>query len=435
MNASYSISSTVSVCASEASSIMTEPQLAAQVSPDQSSAMCNVSVQCDSFLMHSNTTAMAGIAALNKQQVMAIGNRASYDCFEEGLDSALSLDGSATQHSQCVALDYSMESTCMQTPPNARHSPVFMSYRKMGHDSDSEDEMMKEMGLESLLAGSPEQASPIARRHSFADSTVNSVVSSTYSNSKAKNNSSTKKSKKTKPAPIAWEHSFTAPATQQTAKATTPSTASSRRTQMSAASHLSARSRSAPRSTSSRKSVLGSAKRVSMSGEVFEHAYVYGYADPNESVSVAAQDQTASSEITASPYKLNATAMTDAAVVNHDVTALSENSQMFDLSMSTTMTCANTTITLDHKHPLSESIDVSNPQVVESGPRLAVMPLKRDRTAAEDIKEITFTTCPGESTTVMLTITNHRSKTMKLHSHAVSLRMEEYAPDTVRGQH
>jgi hypothetical protein len=123
-------------------------------------------------------------------------------------------------------------------------------------------------------------------------------------------------------------------------------------------------------------------------------------------------------------------------VRNHEITALSENeSQMFNLSMSTVASCAETTMTLDHKHQLSESIEVSGGQFMDCGPRLAVMPLKRDRAAADDIKEVAFTTSPGETTTIMLSISNHRSKTLKLYSHAVSLRVEEYAPDSVRGQH
>lgn len=454
--ATASTSSTISICGVEATSILTEPQLLADAVSQVVEAgepvvsMCNVSIQCDSFLISGNTTAINGIAAIGKG--MPIPNRSRYDCFEAGLDSeVVSLDGSNTQS---AALDYSIDSPDHNTPPKSlKHTPMFMSYRKMHRDSDSEDDLMMEMGLEDLLdhtAVSP-QASPIARRHSFED-TCNSAFpfdigqkddsTSRASTATKEKSQASASASVTKPVAVTvgWEHSFSAPSVTVS---TTPGTVSSRGA--SSCSRLT-------RTASSRKSMLGSAKRVSLQGEVQEQVYYYSAEGPEQesvdetsaapvvsgtfpewhhSVDYTSQEfrglYEAAEESQHGAAYLNATVMTDVAVVPADVTVNSVNeSHVFDLSQSTEeVTCAETTMTLDHKHHLDDSVS----QLVdeECGPRLAIMSLKRDNTSAEDIKEINFTTSPGEATTVMLTISNHREKSMRMHSHAVSLRFEEYA--------
>jgi hypothetical protein len=74
----------------------------------------------------------------------------------------------------------------------------------------------------------------------------------------------------------------------------------------------------------------------------------------------------------------------------------------------------DTTLTLDHKHiapaPSSAPTSTSASASAHAGPRLSLMSLKRDRRETEDVKEVHFSTTPGERTTVLLTVSNHSNK-------------------------
>ena len=454
---SVQIDSLASVCGTETvdNSLLSVSSTATEETIPQipeAAQMMNVSIQCDSFLLAAAcgsvdqevsveaedeipavSTASAPVSVLvdaatspvsvaasvadkaesvESKPVMALGNRSSYDCFAETLDGALSLDGSHVQQ-QSATLDYSVDSAmgAQNTPPQYRgHSPIFMSYRKLHQGSDSEEDEMLEMGLEDLLAGSTPQASPIAKRHSFEESSVMALPKRA----------------------VEWEHSFVVPPvlsmppqSSHRTRTTTPNTASTQRTS---------------RTVSSRKSALGSAKRVSPKGEVQEHVAAYYYESENEhsasdctswqhsyhdNTAAAAECVNESLTVEESRVHFDMTTYTDAAVVLDNISAVSEvDEAVFDLTSEPSK--AETTLTLDYKHPL----DVSADAVGESaGPRLAVMQLKRDKECAEDIKEITFASRPGEVTTVELTIVNHHHKAIRMHSHAVSLRFEEYITD------
>ena len=454
---SMQIDSLASVCGTETvdNSLLSVSSTASEKTIPQipeAAQMMNVSIQCDSFLLAAAgcsvdqevsveaedeilavSTAAAPVSVLvdaatspvsvaasvadkaesvESKPVLALGNRSSYDCFAETLDGALSLDGSHVQQ-QSATLDYSVDSAmeAQHTPPQYRgHSPIFMSYRKLHQGSDSEEDEMLEMGLEDLLAGSTPQASPIAKRHSFEESSVMALPKRA----------------------VEWEHSFVVPPvlsmppqSSHRTRTTTPNTASTQRTS---------------RTLSSRKSALGSAKRVSPKGEVQEHVAAYYYESENEhsasdctswqhshhdNTAAAAECVNESLTVEESRVHFDMTAYTDAAVVLDNISAVSEvDEAVFDLTSEPSK--AETTLTLDYKHPL----DVSADAVGESaGPRLAVMQLKRDKECAEDIKEITFASRPGEVTTVELTIVNHHHKSIRMHSHAVSLRFEEYITD------
>jgi hypothetical protein len=334
------------------------------------------------------------VSAAGSPQPSPLSGRSAYDCFEDGLDEAMSVNASHVQHS--ATLDYSMDTPeqVRRTPLDRHHSPIFMSYRKLHHDSDSEDDAMLQMGLDELLAGSPEQASPIAKRHSFEESSCMPL----------------------EPRKVEWEHSFLAPAAS---RVTTPSTASSRRP---------------PRSVIMRQTALGSAKRVSPHGQIESHV-VYSAHDHehleesthisiqwNHSVDYSANNTSLVSALGESQYGANATAMTDVAVVRGNLSATSAISDALDYSMSRSdASCAETTLTLDGRTPEEVAASPS-----ARGPKLVVKSQKRDHSAAEDVKEIGFCTYPGETTTVELTIANQKDKTIKVHSHAVSLRFEEY---------
>jgi hypothetical protein len=136
--------------------------------------------------------------------------------------------------------------------------------------------------------------------------------------------------------------------------------------------------------------------------------------------------------------KFDATFMTDVAVVTSDysavMSAFDDSAILLDDSASIVtsvdVTKAETTLTLDHNHPLDVSLlspaeEKERGVGVDRGPRLAVLPLRREKGAAEDIKEINFTAAPGAQTTVVLTISNHRHRKMCMNSHALSLRFDE----------
>jgi hypothetical protein len=143
--------------------------------------------------------------------------------------------------------------------------------------------------------------------------------------------------------------------------------------------------------------------------------------------------------------EFNATFMTDVAVVTSDysavMSAFDDSAMLLDDSASVItsvdVTKAETTLTLDHKHPLdvsllSPAVDKERGVGVDRGPRLAVLPLLREKGASEDIKEINFTAAPGAQTTVVLTISNHRHRKMCMNSHALSLRFDESSVSVVR---
>lgn len=132
----------------------------------------------------------------------------------------------------------------------------------------------------------------------------------------------------------------------------------------------------------------------------------------------------------------NATFRTDAAVVTSDFSAImsdvddSAAESVASTATSLDVTKAETTLTLDHNHPLDVSLspvaaDEDKLLGVDKGPRFAVLPLRREKNAPEDIKEVNFTAAPGDQTTVVLTISNHRHRKMIMNSHALSLRFDE----------
>jgi hypothetical protein len=412
------LNSTASVCfaeetAANLTSLVSQCSAHSDNVTEISAAMCNVSIQCDSFqiaagqVVQPPTPSQASI-----HQLTPLVGRSAYDCFEDGLDGAMSVDGS--QVHQSATLDYSVDTpeAAHHTPPqDHRASPVFMSYRKLHHDSDSEDDMA-EMGLQELLAGTPQPASPIAKRHSFEDSSCMHMA--------------------LVPRKVEWEHSFVAPsaAPHRTVTPGSVGTASS------------CKSKFTPRTVSSHKSALGSAKRVTPSGEVEVHVVYTANEQEQDETSRSesanhAQQWQHSVDFSAAHDRamLEMSALTDKAVIPANLSSAESviASHAVDMSESQSQaTGAETTLTLDHKHRLD--ISAGSRRAAEdasaldaAGPRLAFMHLRRDHTAPEDVKEITFDARPGEATTVELTIANHRDKSIRLHGHTVSLRFEEYA--------
>lgn len=429
--------STASLCgvdesATNLTSFVSECDVA-HIESDIVATVCNVSVQCDSFLLAAGKVMAPPTPSQDSMpQPTPLVGRSAYDCFEEGLDGAMSLAEGSQVH-QSATLDYSVDTPeqAHHTPPQARPSPIFMSYRKLHHDSDSEDDMA-EMGLDELLAGTPQPASPIAKRRYSEESSC--LPAAPLSTGTAR---STGTVRSTVPK-IEWEHSFITAATGR--RSATPGSLAS--TAVSAAS-----TRRTPRTVSSRKSALGSAQRVTPSGEVevhviytaheHEHLVDDGYSTENTTQRTISQHRSQQWQhsvdfgTSRDLALMNMSALTDKAIVPANLSAAESvaNSQVFDLSETQSQaTCAETTLTLDHNHRQDMSAGGQDSlQFASAGPRLAVMPLKRDYTAPEDIKEVSFDTRPGETTTVALTIANNRNKTTRLYAHAVSLRFEEYA--------
>ncbi|KAJ1428872.1 hypothetical protein B484DRAFT_396642 [Ochromonadaceae sp. CCMP2298] len=297
------------------------------------------------------------------------------------------------------------------SPPATSHSPTFMSYRKLQHESDSEGE---EMGLDDLLL-----------ELNVSKPSFNYGVRRTFVS-----------------APT-WDHSLPASAS--------PLPSSLKKGHAGVGRGMGQVGRV--------YGGLGSAKRVTHSNQVERQMYRPGMfaAAVQQSQSLSQHSWQHSSESsfmgagsrtvggydadvsrlasTSAAQDTHNTLISDAAVAGTH-TYVEDDSRLFELSVSdadlTAATGVDTTLTLDHKHPLDGSLVQkrnsglsANARLNDAGgPRLAVMQLRRDKGQGEDIKEVNFSAKPGEATTVMLTISNHRRKPMCLSSHAVTLRFE-----------
>jgi hypothetical protein len=95
-------------------------------------------------------------------------------------------------------------------------------------------------------------------------------------------------------------------------------------------------------------------------------------------------------------------------------------------STSSNVTLAETTVTLDHSYLLDESGGIlpSSNTSKSPIPRMAIRSMARSESAVPDVKEIAFLCAPGRVTTVKLSFANKQSKQLKLKAQSIQIRFE-----------
>lgn len=410
-----------SCCGSSTSSI--ESCLTSEDVPNRSEKH-NVSIQCDSFLLSESTKQHTNVKpqSLKINSVATATNTSNAD---------ISYDYSA------ISSDLSQKVTPqMNNGAYKHHTPMFHSYYKNHHDSDSEDNI--EHGLEEYLS----TASSIAALHSF-DDTASALKGFDHIN----NNIVMKQRVQTQP----WNHSFCEE--NKPWKDTAVNKSKSNSFRSSATQNIQSLSKNSSFARTSSSSVLGSAQRVCTLNNATKsplasstrlqsnHKVLDSYTSSSRYNNTLLQKNHHIVGYQEVDYQ-NTTILTDEAIAatglvpnddycSHQLMSQGFHNEVLDYSMnSVDITKAETTLTLDHRHPLDvslspEALALHAKKGMECGPRLAILPLKREKGAIEDIKEINFRSFPGEQTTIALTISNHRNKTIRMNAHTVSLRFEE----------
>jgi len=365
----------------------------------------NVSIQCDSISL------LSGPAINNKSTTTVQNNAVRHHMVSDPRLSEAYLDTS--DDFSAISSELSQRVTPMMMMHTAHHvkhhTPIFHSYSKQQHDSDSDEDF--ERGLGEYLS----TTSSIAHQYSFDESPPVQLLRSKCEPSSTK----------------AWSHVYDEDVRPKSISITRNTSSTAKSSTVLSMQTTYGLSQFSGHGKTASSSILGSATRVALAKDrpVFRSAERRAF---DFTASPARFSPVHSKKKMINFSDFDATFMTDVAVVTSDYSAVMsafDDSATMDTSAVTSIdvTKAETTLTLDHNHPLDVSLSPAEEKErgVDKGPRLAVLPLHRDKNAAEDIKEINFIAAPGAQTTVVLTISNHRHRKMCMNSHALSLRFEE----------
>ena len=438
---------------SSSSSIVSD-SLPSDASNDSSKSawvdMHNVSIQCDSLSSLPSRPAPPAVSSSPSSAAAAIKTKTAVSQVVSNNVNGIAdrpwvsnhprphqdiyLDTSSDDFS-AISSDVSQRVTPMQmmhsthnSHARQQHTPIFHSYNKQRHDSDSDDDF--ERGLGEYLS----TTSSIAHHYSFEESPpVQPLGSKSSSQPRLSSNK-------------AWSHADSNERGVVHALKSDGNTRNSLSSTAQSSTVLSMQtsyglSRYSGHGKTAFSSTLGSATRVALTkdrpvfGSTGRRTTTFDTSSTSPTLFSPLHN---SKKKTTNVSKFDATFMTDVAVVTSDysavMSAFDDSAILLDDSASIVtsvdVTKAETTLTLDHNHPLDVSLlspaeEKERGVGVDRGPRLAVLPLRREKGAAEDIKEINFTAAPGAQTTVVLTISNHRHRKMSMNSHALSLRFDE----------
>ena len=344
----------------------------------------------------------------------------------------------------------------IHTPPMHRHSsPTFMSYRKIQHDSDSDDELgiaLSEL-LGDALAIKQYNKTEMGNARSPPGTDENHEIHSMYTQYQMMAPAHSI------PGSIVVSPSDTFPSTSSLTKSV-----SSGPTAAAAVVAAMNRVQTVPRSanslsrTSSRTS-LGNAMRITKHQADLEeiqsivipqdeswkdgfHARRLEYKHSATQLTPESQrfadvdDESHQSVALASILKCAETPgmdtiLTDMAVKlsnteTNDNISFSQSYHNTTAHMSSNITLAETTVTLDHSYLLDETglITPSDRAQRSPIPRMAIRSLARGEDSIPDVKEIAFVSVPGKGATVRLSFANKQNKPLKLKAQSIQIRFE-----------
>ena len=340
----------------------------------------------------------------------------------------------------------------IHTPPLNRHSsPTFMSYRKVHHDSDSDDELG--IALSELLS----DALAVKQYHKTEMDNARSPPGTDEGHSMYTQHQM-RTTAYSVPESIVVSPSDTFPSTSSITKSVCsgPTTAAAVVAAMN-------RIQTVPRSlsrTSSRTS-LGNAMRITKhqadleeiqsiviphddgrrqdcfnarGSELYQHRVTQSTPESQRfadlEVDLHHSPAPASIHKSAETPGMD-TILTDMAVKlsnteTNDIFSLSQSYHNTTAHMSSNITLAETTVTLDHSYLLDESglITPSGRAPKSPIPRMAIRSLVRGEDSVPDVKEIAFVSVPGKSATVKLSFANKQNKPLKLKAQSIQIRFE-----------
>lgn len=344
---------------------------------------------------------------------------------------------------------------------NSITSPIFMSYQKEQHASDSEDDIA-ELGLDELLkaidAGRP---SP---RNDGAVEPSTKLFTSVFDESVMKSG----RSNRSKSAGPSGSHRRRTGSRENSRIQDVSKGSISSRKRSNSAGRSSTRRRAGDKERGREESAMkmkGGAVRVSRYEEGSRRAYD-GHSpssthDDHANASNASIDATFANR-TDMAVKLDRSIddlesiesqlreQVDSSVMdvqsgdvqNDDVQAISYCDAQSVYSSINDTTTANTTMTLDHSYLLNNNgmfsfdADMSvyqkrkNPATIRSDkestevPRMAIKSVKRAKDSLPEVKEILFLTVPGQFTTMNLRFSNQQSKSLTMKAQTVQIRFE-----------